>query len=210
MYLVFDTETTGLPVSWHAPLSDVDNWPRLVQLAWEAFDVRGRKTATRCYVIRPDGFKIPKDAERVHGISTSIAKRIGVPIAKTLRGFVQALGNASVLVAHNFKFDASVLGAEFHRLEIPQGFRRKICICTMEGATEYCALPGPYGFKWPKLPELHLTLFGKRVKETHDAAVDVATCSKCFFELKRRRIIRLRGAPNFRVHLSAGGRLAAD
>lgn len=192
MYLVFDTETTGLPASWHAQPSEVRNWPRLVQLAWEAFDIRGRKTAMRSYVVRPDGFAIPKDAERVHGISTSIAKRSGVPVAEALEGFVEALGTASVLVAHNFKFDAGVLGAEFHRLGIRQQFRRKTCICTMESATEYCALPGPYGFKWPRLPELHFTLFGKPVKETHDAAADVATCSKCFFELKRLRVVRLR------------------
>ncbi len=34
MYLLFDTETTGLPKKWNAQASDVDNWPRLVQIAW--------------------------------------------------------------------------------------------------------------------------------------------------------------------------------
>ena len=33
MILVFDTETTGLPKIDNAPLSDFDNWPRMVQLA---------------------------------------------------------------------------------------------------------------------------------------------------------------------------------
>ena len=192
MYLVFDMETTGLPASREAPISDVDNWPRVVQLAWEAFDTRGRKTGARSSVIRPDGFKIPKDAERIHGISTLIAKRTGVPIAKALDAFVEALSKASVVVAHNYSFDASVLGAEFYRLGIRHQFRRKTHVCTMKDATEYCALPGPYGFKWPKLPELHFKLFGKKVKETHDAAADVATCSKCFFELKRLGVVRVR------------------
>ncbi len=192
MYLVFDTETTGLPASREAPLSDVHNWPRVVQLAWEAFDIRGRKTGARSYVIRPDGFKIPKDAERIHGLSTATAKRTGVPIAKALDAFVEALSKASVVVAHGYSFDASVLGAEFHRLGIRDPFRRKTLVCTMEGATEYCALPGRHGFKWPRLPELHLKLFGKNVKETHDAAADVATCSKCFFELKRLGVVRVR------------------
>lgn len=206
MYLVFDTETTGLPASRHAPASNVDNWPRVVQLAWEAFDLRGRKTGALCYVIRPDGFKIPRDAERVHGISTSMAKRTGVPVVEVLSAFVEALGNASVVVAHNFKFDANVLGAEFHRLGVRDQFRGKTHVCTMEAATEYCALPGPYGFKWPKLPELYFRLFGKGVKETHDAAADVATCSKCFFALKRLGVVRLRGAPTRAVHPLAGGR----
>lgn len=190
MYLVFDTETTGLPTSWEAPISDVDNWPRVVQLAWETFDIRGGKTGARSCVICPDGFKIPKDAERIHGISTLFATRTGVPVTEALDAFVEALSKASVVVAHGFKFDASVLGAEFYRLGIRHQFRGKTHVCTMEDATEYCALPGQYGFKWPKLPELYFKLFRKNVKEMHDAAADVATCSKCFFELKRLGVVR--------------------
>jgi len=30
MYLFFDTETTGLPRNWKAPVTDLDNWPRMV------------------------------------------------------------------------------------------------------------------------------------------------------------------------------------
>jgi DNA polymerase III epsilon subunit-like protein len=191
MYLVFDMETTGLPASREAPIWDVDNWPRVVQLAWEAFDTRGRKTGARSSVIRPDGFKIPKDAERIHGISTLIAKRTGVPVAEALDAFVEALSKAAV-VAHNFEFDAKVLRAEFYRRGIRNPFHLKTHVCTMKAATDYCALPGRYGFKWPTLPELHFKLFGKKVKETHDAAADVATCSKCFFELKRLGVVRVR------------------
>ena len=32
MYLIFDTETTGLPRNFKAPITDTDNWPRVVQL----------------------------------------------------------------------------------------------------------------------------------------------------------------------------------
>ena len=28
MILIYDTETTGLPRDWNAPISDSDNWPR--------------------------------------------------------------------------------------------------------------------------------------------------------------------------------------
>jgi hypothetical protein len=34
MYLIFDTETTGLPKKWAAPISDTDNWPRAIQIAF--------------------------------------------------------------------------------------------------------------------------------------------------------------------------------
>lgn len=41
MFLIFDTETTGLPKKWKAPLDDFDNWPRMVQLAWQCHDIEG-------------------------------------------------------------------------------------------------------------------------------------------------------------------------
>jgi len=206
MYIVFDTETTGLPISYDASPSDVDNWPRVVQVAWEAFDRHGRKTDAQCHIIRPDGFTVPKEAVEIHGISTSIAKRDGVPVARVLRILSKALDDASVVVAHNFKFDAAVLGAEYHRLGKRPQFRRKIQVCTMQTATAYCALPGPYGFKWPKLSELYLELFGKRLKDAHDAAVDVTACSRCFFELKRLSIVHVpKRAPSNRMQATAGG-----
>jgi hypothetical protein len=37
-YLVFDTETTGLPINEHAPPDDFQNWPYVVQIAWILFD----------------------------------------------------------------------------------------------------------------------------------------------------------------------------
>ena len=128
--MVFDTETTGLPTSFGAPASDVDNWPRVVQLAWEAFGVCGRKALARSDLIRPDGYIIPRDAEAVHGISTEIARRNGSPIASVLETFMRPLTVASVIVAHNFKFDVNVLAAEFHRLDIPDPFLSKTYICT--------------------------------------------------------------------------------
>lgn len=191
MYVVFDTETTGLPRSRNAAVSDVDNWPRIVQIAWEAFDNRDRKTDSQAYIIRPDGFSIPKDAEEVHRISTSIAKKHGVPVAEALDRFIQILSRSTVLVGHNLKFDTDVLGAEFYRRRLGDPFHGKTHSCTMLATTEFCALPSWRGFKWPTLPELHSKLFGKSVKETHDAAADVATCSKCFFELKRRDVIKI-------------------
>ena len=47
MYLFFDTETTGLPKRWNAPVTDLENWPRLVQLAWIMYDDRGNMLESR-------------------------------------------------------------------------------------------------------------------------------------------------------------------
>ncbi len=42
MYLIFDTETTGLPKRWDAPITDTDNWPRCIQIAWQLHDEMGK------------------------------------------------------------------------------------------------------------------------------------------------------------------------
>ena len=42
MYIIFDTETTGLPQNWNAPITDTDNWPRCIQIAWQLHDENGR------------------------------------------------------------------------------------------------------------------------------------------------------------------------
>jgi len=196
MYLVFDTETTGLPRSWRAPASDIHNWPRVVQVAWEAFDERDQMMDSVSFIIRPDGFTIPADAERVHGISTSYAQNHGVAIAQALEGFLKTAENTQVLVGHNISFDLNVIGAELHRMGQGGALQPKTHLCTMRNSTAFCGIPGQYGYKWPTLTELHAKLFGEEARETHDAAADTATCSKCFFELKRRGIVKFaRSAP---------------
>jgi DNA polymerase III epsilon subunit-like protein len=79
MHLIFDTETAGLPLYRNAPGTDTRAWPRLVQIAWLLCDEGGKTVRRECFVIRPDGFAIPPDVVKVHGITTSAALRSGVP-----------------------------------------------------------------------------------------------------------------------------------
>ena len=78
MYLIFDTETTGLPKRWDAPVSDTDNWPRCVQIAWQLHDARGVLLEQFDALVQPDGFNIPFEAEQIHGISTRLAREEGI------------------------------------------------------------------------------------------------------------------------------------
>ena len=56
MYLIFDTETTGLPKKWGAPVSDLDNWPRCVQIAWQLHDGLGTCIEHQDFLIKPKDF----------------------------------------------------------------------------------------------------------------------------------------------------------
>jgi len=195
MYLFFDTETTGLPRNWHAPVTDLANWPRMVQLAWLLQTDAGEPLESGSVIIRPDGFVIPPDASRVHGITTERALREGVDLGSALGAFAAAMTRAEVLVAHNMSFDEMIAGAEFLRTGIDNRLFGMHRFCTMKATTDVCRLPGRYGFKWPTLTELHQHLFGQAPAVTHDAAADVEACRACFFELKARGIISLPGSP---------------
>ncbi len=189
MYLFFDTETTGLPKNWRAPVSDVDNWPRLVQLAWQIYDKEGNNLSKHDFIIKPEGFTIPSEASSVHGISTERAMSEGHDLKEILQQFAKSIEPAETLVAHNMSFDEKIAGAEFLRTGIKTDLFHTAKMCTKDASTDYCKIPGPYGYKWPKLSELHIKLFGEDFDEAHDASVDVEACVRCFFELKKLGVI---------------------
>ena len=189
MYLIIDCETTGLPRNWKAPISDLDNWPRAIQIAWSLFDGSDTQIESATHLVQPDGFVIPEDVQRIHGITTERALAEGKKLSDVLREFSAAAGKSEIIIAHNLRFDESVISAEYHRLRLQPPFASKKRICTMTQATDFCRIPGAYGYKWPTLSQLHRELFKCGYEEAHDAGADVAACAKCFFELKRRGIV---------------------
>lgn len=110
MYIIFDTETTGLPRNWNAPITDTDNWPRVVQIAWQLHDDMGVLLESKDYLIKPEGYNIPYDAEQIHGISTELAEDQGVDLESVLQEFNIALSKAEFVVGQNVKFDLNVWG----------------------------------------------------------------------------------------------------
>jgi len=185
MYLFFDTETTGLPKRYKAPPSDLNNWPRLVQVAWLVTDNGGKEIKSAEYIIKPNGFSIPVEAADIHGITDEIANRSGVAIKPVLKEIATDIATATVLIAHNIQFDEKIIGAEFLRMGSVNHLEAKLKKCTMLASTNYCGLPGPRGNKWPQLQELYKILFRKRFPNAHSALADVRACSKCYFELRR-------------------------
>ena len=141
------------------------------------------------YIIKPEGFLIPHEASMIHGISTERANVDGRLLSDVLQEFQTVIGKAEVLVAHNMRFDEKIVGSEFIRAGMHNPLPSKRKICTMERATDFCALKGQYGNKWPKLTELYVKLFGIGFEEVHNAAFDIQATAKCFWELKRKGII---------------------
>ncbi|MBS1647902.1 MAG: DNA polymerase III subunit alpha [Bacteroidetes bacterium] len=198
MFLIFDTETTGLPRNYNAPISDSDNWPRVVQIAWQLHDVYGSLISSNSMIVKPDGFTIPFNAAQVHGITTERATAEGKELSDVLNEFAEVVKQAPYLCGHNISFDLSIVGAELYRLGVPNYLDKKAVIDTKNDAvTDFCALPGGRGgkYKWPTLSELYQKLFNTQFAEAHNAAFDVEATSKAFFELLKRNVLRVTELP---------------
>ena len=192
MILVYDTETTGLPRDWNAPISDSDNWPRLVQLAWQLHDENGALLSRGNRIVRPDGFTIPFNSTKIHGITTDRALAEGSPLDEVVAEFMADAARANYVMGHNIGFDVNVVGAELLRLgQSAEPLTGIGIIDSKDEGTEYCAIPGGRGgkFKWPTLTELHQKLFGEGFGDAHDAAYDVAATARCLFEMIRLQVI---------------------
>ena len=191
MYLIFDTETTGLPRSWSAPITDTDNWPRCIQIAWQLHDEMGNLIDHEDYLVKPEGFNIPYDAERIHGISTELAMEQGIALSEVLEKFNIALSKTKFIVGQNLGFDVNIMGCEFHRMNVQSKMNE---IPVLDTCTEVTAsllqLPGGRGgkFKLPTLTELHEYLFNVPFSEAHNATADVEATTRCFLELIKREV----------------------
>ncbi|MFA5197790.1 MAG: 3'-5' exonuclease [Patescibacteria group bacterium] len=145
-------------------MDDLDNWPRMVQIAWLLYDFKGNLIESKNYIIKPEGFDIPEELQ-------------------------QLMEKADYLVAHNMSFDEKIVGAEFLRKEMDNIIDLKKKICTMQCSTDICMIDGPYGYKWPKLSELYYQLFGKEFNDAHNALNDINATAECFWEMKRLFLI---------------------
>ena len=188
MYLIFDTETTGLPKKWNAPISDINNWPRCVQLAWQVHDNLGNCIESKDFLIKPEGYNIPYDSQKIHGISTELAESDGHELFEVLAQFNEAVKNSKFIIGHNVKFDLNIMGCEFYRLNIKNNLEvSKILDTCYEKTATLCKIPGGRGgkYKFPTLTELHFYLFSSSFADAHNATADVEATTRCFLELIR-------------------------
>lgn len=192
MFLIFDTETTGLPRDYKAPYTDTDNWPRVVQLAWQLHNAKGELIEVKNYIIKPDGFTIPYNAEQIHGISTERAMKTGWPLKEVLAEFEKAVLQADFAVGHNIEFDINVMMCETVRTGFNTQLNNKTVADTKTDRTaDFVAISGGKGgkFKWPTLTELYTKLFSEGFEEAHNASADVEATSRAFLEMLRIGVI---------------------
>lgn len=177
--LIFDTETTGLPLSRKPANEGPNNWPHLVSIAWVIVD-NNVITSQHNYIIKPNDWVIPDDSIQIHGITNYLANTQGSPLDAVMTLFLQQ--DYDVLVAHNAEFDKNVvINAVVWDLNMKfPGFKGHTK-CTMELSKPVCRMPGRFGFKAPKLAELYHYIFKRHPNKTslHSALYDVTILAEC-------------------------------
>lgn len=183
-FVVFDTETTGLPTIRKDLVNPslLPHWDkcRIVQIAWQIYkSVEDTNPVSKqCYVITPDGFDIPDESARIHGINSARATEDGISISAALRLFFDDITTyeISTAVAHNMAFDSNALVSEIYRLEENEYIDQWNDIekyCTMRAAC-------PNGERWPKLIDLYNKLIGPTTIQLHHADGDTQLCAEIY------------------------------
>ncbi len=199
--LFYDTETSGLP-DWHAP-SEAPQQPHIVQIAAGLVDVESRAMIAGIdLIVAPDGWTIPDEVARVHGITTETAQRYGVAELVALNTFLDLWSCADLRVAHNEPFDARIIRIALKRFigddqpndapsPIADVWSHGAAQCTARLATPICAIPptermraaGRFNHKTPNLAEAYRHFFGRDPERQHSAAADMAACMQIWFAI---------------------------
>lgn len=190
--LFFDTETTGLPKDRNKSASEgPNNWPEPVSISWAVTD--GPKIIrAKSYLIKPQGWQIPADSIKIHGITQQMAEADGIELRYVMKEFIRDLLQVDIIIAHNIEFDKNVISAAalYH---CPEDVALKWPaheFCTCENSRAICKLPtfkptrsGIY--KAPKLTELYVHAFKTPPPEIflHTSLGDVLVLVATFFRL---------------------------
>lgn len=186
-YLIYDTETTGLPCKggYDAP-NHPDN-PCLCELGAALFNRQGVLQSEFSHYITPyyPEEKMNPHAAAAHGLTHEKLLAEGIPLINALQSFDTLAAEATVFIAHNQVYDWLILRKAYLDLGISydhlEDHRR---MCTKELGTMVCKLTDSRGrLKWPKLEELHFHLFNETFDGAHGATADLHATARCFFRM---------------------------
>ncbi|MGA0615903.1 exonuclease domain-containing protein [Paracoccus sp. KR1-242] len=176
-FLVFDTETTGLPP--RAPrgtppiAADDPRQPRMASFAAIVADQHGREITRHKHYVHPDGWSIDgTGAGKINGLTDEFLRRNGVEVSEVLEFYSQQIGNGLIAVAFNKVFDLKIMRGELRRAGLPDLFEQTKAICCMNALDPYAAeglcMSRPGSVKLPVACEF----FGIPLENAHDAMAD--------------------------------------
>lgn len=199
--LVFDTETSGLPL-FKEPSED-PRQPHICELAALLFDNETRELVETFHaLVKQDGWDVEPEAFKAHGITKERSMAEGLDESYVVRKFFALQAGADVRVAHNESFDQRIIRIglkrfveaedEVQRDTICDAFKARPSYCTMKTSTLILALPATEAMRasgrgtWkksPSLAEAYRYFFGTDFEGAHSALADAKACARVYFKL---------------------------
>ena len=189
-FLAFDVETTGL-IDFNADLL-APHQPRIVQLAAILCEEDGTVIDEMNVIIKPDGWTVPEEVQKIHGITTERCEAEGIPMPEALARFNAMKAQAGARLAYNISFDKRLLAREAGAYGIEHNSEGIESFCVMQMARPVCneaptnkmMAAGKKANKAPKLREAYQHFFGRDFEGAHDAMADVRACKDIFFKIR--------------------------
>ena len=148
MYLIIDTETTGLPKTkgfdkWFNPKKhEYYDSARLVQIAWKVLDKNFEEILSENYIVQRDDFSIENSS--FHGITNEMTDSIGIPLDTIFEKLYTILLECEYIIAHNMAFDEHILLNHTYRIgddHLRKRWTDMERICTMKHTKNILKLP---------------------------------------------------------------------
>lgn len=170
MILLFDTETTGLPMG--VPVTD-PRYPKVVQLGWICLSMDLDVLCEQQLLVDP-GVSIPTGASQVHGITTEVAQMCGTASKSAMRTFLSVASKADIVVGHNVKYDDGLIEHEMYRHGLLQTAPYQYFATASRVDTcdrRLLGLPAGKSVK-VKLGEAYQSICGTALSDAHNALAD--------------------------------------
>lgn len=186
MFMIFDTETTGLIKNDYLhPIKNLDQMPRVIEIGYVILDAEFNVIKQFEALIKPNGWVVPDEPFwRNNGFTNDMNIINGYDMADVLDVFIDDLNSCEYLVAHNMLFDYRVMCGEMYRYR-KTGKRLKK-ICTLNSARNYFRynnIKAKYN-----LTDLHKYFFGVGFDNSHNALADVMATARCLAEMVSKNI----------------------
>jgi len=201
-YIAFDFETSGLPKGrkpvTQETLGQYDTC-RAVSLSAARFSSKGRLIDTFDAMVYPEGFEISPGSVAIHGITEDMAKSKGRPFLQVFADFMTFIGpRTKTLVAHNAKFDMSVLRSEMLRHGIDLSLTDDLNFhCTLELYRERFLKP-------IRLGVLYEEIFGEQFENAHNSLADCIACGRVYpYVIGHERTLKPIGVPKVIIGASS-------
>jgi DNA polymerase III epsilon subunit-like protein len=201
-YIAFDFETSGLPKGrkpvTQETLGQYDTC-RAVSLSAARFSSKGRLVDTFDAMILPTDFSISPGSIAIHGITEDMARSRGRPFLQVFTDFMTFIGpRTKTIVAHNAKFDVSVLRSEMLRHGINLSLIEELNFrCTLELYRERFLKP-------IRLGVLYEDIFGEQFEDAHNSLADCIACGRVYpYVIGHERTLKPIGVPKVIIGASS-------